>query len=396
MSQGSTKKRWPSLQISLHAGLQIALICVAVSLAGCGQIQTKKPESVHPSSGEQAKSLRYLRTIDVVGMGSDDAIKRVIAGNDTQNLIRPTAIAVRGNTMIIADSGRFSKKSNITVAETGYGLSDAYMRVVDDAAGVIFRYDIKTGRMKVLWGVGDYIKGDVSDIYLASDDSFYVTDVEGRRALHFSPGGKLLKIYQHPPNIFRPIAITVDEVRKEVLVADETYSHIVAFDMKKATPIYGMGDRGNGPGKFRIITDMIAIPDGFLVSDRIELRVQILDRAGNFVAEFGRGEITFPTALAMDADGRVFVSDKADSTIKVYKAGKLIDTVGSNGYGAGEFRYISDMKVMGNQLYVVDSLNGRIQVFEFVSENAVEGSAESAVESSVPKNKSVAMNKTAG
>jgi len=370
MSQGSTKKRRPSLQI----GLQVALICFAVSITGCGQIQTKENghvnNTVHTSSGAHAKTLRYLKTIDVVGIGSNDAIKRFIAGQDSHDLNRPVAIDVRGNTMIIAESGRMDVKRGITVAEPDYGISDAGLRVVDQAVGVIFRYDLTTGRMKILNGVGDHIKGDVSDVYLASDNSFYLTDVEGRRALHFSPTGKLLKVYKHPPNIFRPIAITVDEQRQEVLIADETYSHVVSFDMKKAEPIYGMGGRGNGPGNFRIITDMIAIPDGFLVSDRIELRVQVLDREGNFVAEFGRKEVVFPTALAVDIEGRVFVSDKSDSTIKVFKAGKLIDTVGRNGYGAGEFRYISDMKVKENKLYVVDSLNGRIQVFEFIPESA--------------------------
>ena len=362
MSQGSKKKRWPKIQI----GLQVALV-VAVSMTGCAQHQIKN-DSVHPTSGEQAKTLRYVKTIDVVGMGSNDAIKRIIAGDDTLDLSRPVAIAVRGNTMIIADSGRVYEKRAITVPEPDYGIADSGARVIDESSGLIFRYDLNTGRMKILHGVGDYIKGDVTDIYLASDNSFYLTDVEGRRALHFSPTGSLLKIYRHPPNIFRPIAITVDEKRKEVLVADETYSHIVAFDMDKAVPIYGMGKRGNGPGKFRIITDMIAIPDGFLVSDRIELRVQILDRDGNFVAQFGHGEMTFPTALAIDSYGRIYVSDKANSTISVYKAGKLIDKIGSNGYGAGEFRYISDMKVLDNNLYVVDSLNGRIQVFEFLPE----------------------------
>lgn len=375
MSQGSKKKRWPKIQVNLQVGLQITLqialitliISAVVGFAGCTQVQTKD-NSVHPTSGANAKTLRYVKTIDVVGIGSNDVIKRLIASGDFRDLTRPVAVDVRGNSMIIADAGHLYEKRAITVPEPGYGISDVGLRLVDDAEGIVFRYDLKSGRMKIIHGVGDYVKGDVTDIYLASDDSFYLTDVEGRRGLHFSPTGKLLKIYQHPPNIFRPIAITVDEKRKEVLIADETYSHIVAFDMDKAEPIYGMGKRGNGPGKFRIITDMISIPDGFLVSDRIELRVQILDREGNFVAEFGHGEITFPTALAMDAFGRVYVSDKADSTISVYKAGKLVDKIGRNGYGAGEFRYISDMKVMGNNLYVVDSLNGRIQVFEFLPE----------------------------
>jgi len=360
MSQGSKKKRWPSLQI--------AFISLAIGLAGCAQ-QPVQNVSVHPSSGSDAKTLRYVKTINVVGLGSNDIIKRTIAGTDEHDLYRPVAIALRDDVMIISESGQSFEKHGLSIGEPGLDVADAGTRMTDNASGSLFKYNLKTGRMKMLLGAGDKVKGDITDIYLASDKSFYITDVEGRRALHFSPSGSLLKVYQHAPNIFRPIAITVDEKKKEVLVADETYSHIVAFDMRKAEPIYGMGARGEGPGKFRIITDMIAIPDGFLVSDRIELRVQILDREGNFVAEFGRGDVTFPTALAVDAAGRVYVSDKADSTIKVFKAGKLIDTIGRNGYGYGEFRYITDMKVHNNNLYVVDSLNGRIQVFEFIPDN---------------------------
>jgi len=360
MSQRIKKKR--------RLALQVIGLSFTVLLLGCASTSTHKNTAVHATVGEKAKTLRYVRTIDTVGMGSNDVIKQIVAGDDSQKLQQPMAIDLRDDTMIIADSGYLYEDRGMTILSKGEAIADAELRTTDKGIGLIYKYNLKTQRMQVLRGAGDHIVGDVSDIYLASDMSFYVTDVDGRRALHFSPDGSLLKIYKHPPNIFRPIAITVDEKRKEVLIADETYSHIVSFDMEKAAPIYGMGDRGEGPGKFRIITDMIKIPDGYLVSDRIELRVQVLDNEGNYVANFGQGIVTFPTALAVDKQGRVFVSDKADSTIKVFKAGKLIDQVGRNGYGAGEFRYISDMKVLDNHLFVVDSLNGRIQVFEFISD----------------------------
>jgi len=359
MSQRITQKR--------RLALQIIGLSLSIFMLGC--VSTPhEPFSIHPSAGENAKTLRYVKTIEHIGLGSNDIIKQVIAGDDVQKLQRPVAIDLRGEILIIADSGYIHEDRGMAILTPGESVADAGLRVTDKSIGVIYKYNLRTERMSYLLGTGDHIVGDVSDVYLASDMSFYVTDVDGRRALHFSSDGSLLKVYKHPPNIFRPIAITVDEKRKQVLVADETYSHIVSFDMDKAEPIYGMGDRGTGPGRFRIITDMIKIPDGYLVSDRIELRVQVLDNEGNYVANFGQGIVTFPTALATDKAGRVYVSDKADSTIKVFQAGKLIDQVGRNGYGAGEFRYISDMKVLDNQLYVVDSLNGRIQVFEFVSQ----------------------------
>jgi len=361
MPQGSKKKRRFTLQI-------ITACIVSLFLASCGSVSKKIPGPVHPTVWDSAKSIRYVKTIDVVGLGSDDLIKRVLVGSDEQELVKPVAIALRGSTMIIADTGPVVIDAGMVIKDMQERISRVKLGLHDKGATVFYKYDLNTERMTVLRGTGMHFADEISDIYLAEDYTFYVTDVDGRRVLKFSPQGKLLKVYQHPPNIFRPIAVTVDEIAKEVLIADETYSKIVSFDMDKAEPKYGMGERGSGgQGQFRIITDMIPVPDGFLVSDRIELRVQMLDRKGGFIANFGQGIVTFPTALAIDKENRIFVSDKADSTIKIFKAGKLIDTVGSNGYGRGEFRHISDMKVLNNNLYVVDSLNGRIQVFEFVS-----------------------------
>lgn len=371
MSQRTQKKCW--------LALQVASVCAVVVLQACSlgvQKPEKEPRQLHESVGASAKSLSYVDSISTVGVGSNDLIKRIIAGDEQQSLQRPVAIDVRGDTMIIADSGYVSRHRGMSILPMKDSIADAGLRMEDKGSSAIYLYNLKTKRIKQLWGAGEYIVGDVSDVYLASDFSFYVTDIDGRRALHFSPNGSLLKIYKHPPNIFRPIAITVDELRKQVLIADETYSHIVSFDMAKAKPLYGMGGRGTGPGKFRIITDMISIPDGYLVSDRIELRVQVLDTKGNYVANFGQGIVTFPTALASDKYGRIYVSDKADSTIKVFKAGKLVDQIGANGYGAGEFRNITDMKVRGDQLFVVDSLNGRIQIFDFVPDNSVASAAQ--------------------
>ncbi|MDX1811543.1 MAG: 6-bladed beta-propeller, partial [Gammaproteobacteria bacterium] len=357
MSQRTQKKRRSTLQIITAA--------LALTLSACAT----QPNA--PAPKQVGKSLRFVKIIDDVGVGSNDFFKQILAGDEHINLRSPVAIDVRDDVMIIADRGEMVDYAGMHLRDKQTSVASAKMKVHDYNTGLIFKYNLKTNRMDILHGAGDAVKDEVSDVYLAKDGSFYVTDIEGRRALHFSPEGKLLKIYRHPPNIFRPIAITVDEERKEVLVADETYSHIVAFDMDSGEPKYGMGDRGNGPGKFRIITDMIAIPDGYLVSDRIELRVQVLDKAGNYIADFGRDELMFPTALAMDKFGRVYVTDKSDSLIKVFKAGKLVERIGRNGYGPGEFRYVSDMKIYKDQLYVVDNLNGRIQVFDIIPEGDV-------------------------
>ena len=325
MSQRSTGKRRPTLQIA-------GVLAVLSLLVGCASTPSK---SVHPSSGVQAKTLSHRATIDLVGLGSGDSFKRFFVGDDSHDLKRPVAIGLRDDVMYIYDAG------------------NAYL----------FKYDLTDGRMDPVWGIGAHITEDATDIYVAKDHSFYLADIDGRRVLHFDADGDLIKSYSDGPNISRPIAVSVNESNGDIYVADEVYSHVVTFS-KEGVPQRGYGGRGTGPGKFRIITDMYKTADAFYLSDRVELSVQILDLDGRYLTHFGEGQLIFPTSLAVDKFGRVYVSEKADSTIKVFQQGKLIDVIGKNGYGDGEFRYVSDMKIHKGYLYAVDSLNGRIQVFE--------------------------------
>ena len=338
MSQRSKGKRRFTLQIR-SAVQVVGLMAVLLALAGCAGAPLKS--AVHSSSGAQAKTLSHRATIDLVGLGSGDSFKRFFVGEDIHDLKRPVSIGLRDDVMYIFDGG------------------SAY----------VFKYDLTDGRMSPVWGVATHIAEDATDIFVARDYSFYLTDIEGRRVLHFDSDGDLIKSYFDGPNMSRPVAVSVNDDNGDVYVADEVYSHIVTFS-KEGKPLRGYGGRGTGPGKFRIITDMIKTADAFYLSDRVELSVQILDLNGRYLTHFGEGQLIFPTSLAVDDVGRVYVAEKADSTIKVFKQGELIDVIGKNGYGDGEFRFVSDMKIHKGYLYAVDSLNGRIQVFEVLPEAA--------------------------
>jgi hypothetical protein len=296
-------------------------------------------ERIKPET-QGAHVVDWSAYIDTVPLGLTNPIKSFVVGDDSFNLSRPVAIGMRSNIMYIADAD----------------------------VGVIFKYFLDSGNMIPLREAGDQVLGEVTDIYVRRDHSFYATDTLGKRVLYFSPSGELLQIFSNGPNISRPIAVTLNESNGELMVADEVYSHVVSFN-PQGEPLFGMGGRGDEPGKFRIITDMLKTDEGYYISDRIELAVQFLDLQGNYVDHFGERDLVFPTAIARDKYGRMFVADKSDSSIKVFKDKRLISRVGKNGYGKGEFRYISDMKYHNGRLYVVDSLNGRIQVFDVLPES---------------------------
>ncbi|MDH5301245.1 MAG: hypothetical protein OEW58_07790 [Gammaproteobacteria bacterium] len=290
--------------------------------------------------------MSHVKTIDTVKLAGDGFFVSMLAGSATYDIKRPAAIGVRNGLLYIADAGN---------------------------DGVLLVYDLANDRISPFRGAGELIQDEASDIFVAADGSFYVADTQGKRVLWFAGDGELRKVYRDDSNISRPIAVVVNEANNEVYIADEVYSKVIVFN-RDGEPLRGMGGRGEGTGKFRIITDMIKVPGGYLVSDRIELSVQMLDESGQYQGDFGSDKLDFPTALAVDRFGRVYVAEKSDSTIKVFQRGELIDVIGRNGYGDGEFRYISDMKLVDDKLYVADSLNGRIQVFDVIPPAAKVGS----------------------
>ncbi len=323
MSQSTPRKRWPALQIAL---------LLSSTLVGCSLGLPLKQSTASPNPKAPPIILTHEQTLRTIEMGSSDPIRRVLLWKDLQELSRPTAIGLRGQTMYIADGD----------------------------LGVVFRYDLNSRRMEPVRGVGEKLAGDAADIFVAKDSTIYVADPVGKRVLRFTWDGEYISTFEDATNLSRPVGVIVDD-QDNVLVADELYSLIVAFN-PSGDSVYGMGGRGEGPGKFRFITDFAATKNGFVVGDRVELPVQVLDKKGKYLSHFGERVVEFPTAVAADDSGRVYVFDKADSRIKVFKDGELVEMFGRNGDGDGEFRFVSDMKYADGKLYVADTLNARIQI----------------------------------
>ena len=81
----------------------------------------------------------------------------------------------------------------------------------------------------------------------------------------------------------------------------------------------------------------------------------------------GKGTLKNTDVIAVDRYNRMFVSDSFDNTIKVYEHGQLVANVGGSGAIPASFNRITSLWMDQNLLYVVDSLNARIQTFHVAS-----------------------------
>jgi DNA-binding beta-propeller fold protein YncE len=304
--------------------------CTAFGQAKKAEISAAGPQQLTPTNAW----LYPLETITGGLMGND------FAGNVKQRLQRPVAVAVRDHDVYIVDAG----------------------------AEKLYRYDDFNKRMTELKDLRSVVTGDVPDIYVAADRSYYLADAGGRQVLHFDRDGRLVQTFKDTLNLARPVAVSVDETTGDVYVADGLFDHIMVFN-SAGDPWRMMGDRGQGDGEFLNITAMTRGPDGVYVTARLGKRGQVLDQdTGKFRYAFDDDTVVFPIGIAVDnSDDRAYVSDFFDNSIKVFKHGHLLATVGGTGASPGRFKGIADVTIDSGFLYVADSLNGRIQVFRITA-----------------------------
>jgi hypothetical protein len=272
---------------------------------------------------------------DVISGG---AVGNFITGVVEQRLRRPVAVAARGD----------------------------YIYIVDAGLGELLRYDQVSGRLTSLLDLDAVVKGEVADIFVTKDHSFYITDTDGGRVLQYDQGGRLVQVFSNYFNLTKPVAVNVLE-SGDVVVADGHFDHLLHFS-GAGELLATYGGRGVGAAQFLNITSMALGPDGFYVGARVGRRLQVMSLNGDYSYAFEEGRVVFPTAIAVDRNNRSYVADMMDNQIKVFDRGRLLATIGGAGAAPGKFMRITDMWLDERFLYIVDSLNGRIQVARLVPE----------------------------
>jgi len=161
----------------------------------------------------------------------------------------------------------------------------------------------------------------------------------------------------------RPGALVGDDAGR-LYVADASRQALFVFDEKVGELL--LWDLAEGATRFQSPAGVAVAPGQVFVSDAELKAVFVLDASGQPQRSFGRGQLQRPTGLARDAQrGRLFVADTYAHDVKVYtEAGELLQTIGRRGNGAGEFNFPTHLAWAQDELYVTDTMNNRVQVFD--------------------------------
>ena len=204
----------------------------------------------------------------------------------------------------------------------------------------------------------EFIRSVVSDQDLGRDTTF------AQALLNFLAGEK-----PAPNRIVEPMGLAVSDDGQRLYVSDYAQLAVFIFDF--------------GQKSFRKLGDpeRLARPVGVALDAQEQLYVveqqkkgiSVFDRKGAKLRFITDPSLERPTGIAIDrARGRIYVSDTAHAksekhTVKIFSlAGELLGTIGGEkGEGEGQFLFQTYLAVdeKGN-LYVTDTLNSRIQVFD--------------------------------
>lgn len=330
--------RWPAILLAL------ALLATCSPTGDPLEKQTAKYESyVWPKPPQQAR-IRLLAMFgepEEIGVGRSFFSKfwDLVAGEGPRHMIRPYAVAVNGARIAVADPG----------------------------AGIVHLYDLSGKSYKRLeWGNREWLASPVGVTFV--DDLLYVADSAHGEIFVFDSDGRQVRSIN---GVERPTGLAWDPQTRRLYVVDTLNHRIVVMD-ENGQRLFDFGHRGSADGEFNYPSHITLAGDRVLVNDTMNFRLQIFDRDGNFLSSFGQhgdgtGDFAQPKGIALDSEGHVYVVDALFNRLQIFdQQGRLLLVFGGDGAGPGEFWLPAGIYIADDRIYVADSFNRRIQIFQFL------------------------------
>jgi DNA-binding beta-propeller fold protein YncE len=249
-----------------------------------------------------------------------------------------------------------------------YGIavgSDKKVYVADTFGGVIHAYDLTKPGYSTIDVKGRSLVG-----LAAGAGRLFVTDSAASAVMGLDPRGRVLWTLGRKFGLGRPTGIVWGGDRLYVV---DTLQHKVFMVSPDGAYLGAFGMQGNGPGQFNFPTNIARDTDGTLyVTDTLNFRVQAFNAEGRSLGMFGKlgdgaGDFDKPKGVAVDSAGHIYVVEGLNDVVQIFdQSGRLLLVFGESGAAEGQFWLPTGITIVNDMVYVADSANRRVQVFEYL------------------------------
>jgi DNA-binding beta-propeller fold protein YncE len=214
----------------------------------------------------------------------------------------------------------------------------------------------------------------MSPVHLAvKGNEVWVTDRQLRKILIFDLEGKYLRSYEtkNEKLNWSPLALTfnADGALRVTDVGNTDEHRVIYFSTDGSrTAMFGKTAQANqpnqDPGGFLFPNGIVVGKTGSVfISDGDNRRIQVFSPAGVFERFVNTSGV--PRGLAFDAKQRLYVVDALAHDVQVYAAdGKKMTQFGTRGFGPGQFNFPNDVAIdQQGRIYITDRENNQVQVW---------------------------------
>jgi hypothetical protein len=245
-------------------------------------------------------------------------------------LLAPTAVALRGSDLLVADTG----------------------------TGRLWREDLALNTLTPVAGA-PVTPGTM--VALGPDLSAWVLDGITRQVLRFARDGRLLQTWRAAPAAASVAGFALADGGATLLLVDDGLRQWVEYRSAG-----GLALPRALPADLRSADGVAVSGDTVFVLDKARGAVHALRRDGTVLATLGEGELKQPQAIAADRFARVFVVDAADRAVKMLAPGRDTQAFGAEALGVQQ---IGGIAVDERFLAVSDRVGGAVVIHQL----AVEG-----------------------
>jgi peptidylamidoglycolate lyase len=247
------------------------------------------------------------------------------------------------------------------------------------ASATILSLDGVTGKLISSWGENRFL--EPHGLRVDRDDNIWVTDRALQQVFKFSHDGKLLLTIgtertagADATHFDKPtdIAFAADG---NVYISDGYGNSRIAKFSPDGKFLFDWGKKGQGPGEFDLPHSVVVDAQGRVyVADRNNLRIQVFDAHGKFIAQWKSDELGRPWSLTIGPDNLLYVVDGGDlkpdppgrgQLLKLDLTGKILAKWSRFGNYDGQILWGHDLAVgKDGAVYVGDVFHGmRVQKF---------------------------------
>lgn len=231
----------------------------------------------------------------------------------------------------------------------GIDIHDGKIFVVDTVATGVAVLDLVNKKIETLGSKDPGRLKKPINIAVDEDGTRYVTDRIRNRVMVYDAENRYLKAFGDP-KVWAPtdVAISGDEL----YVADRENGQIFVLDKHSGKELRRLGSEGIDDAQFLFPTNLAIDVDGNIyISDTMNFRIQKIDAQGNLLRQFGEagdalGQFARPKGIAVDRENRLYAVDAAFMNIQIFDdQGRLLLYFGGSGFEPGNMYLPAKVKI---------------------------------------------------